>query len=608
MIHSKIFVSGNVACTDFLFVKEKKKVPELAPVTVIDKQNQVRKIVGGNQSKNILVWKGSNELQLYQKDPKTKNFKLANEEIKDIQSGYRTYLVLTKSGKVFSLAQHNLSTHHEIPLEDPVKSTWNELRPVPFFNDTKNNRKVQEIEMVGWSNYFLCVDGKLYGNGKNGGVLGDGTRNQSKNIPVLISENVTRLFGGTYSYCFFFTKTDNGLYAVGSNLFGNLSIGSTNDQISPVKVENWKADDILDIYCCDSHSVLITNEGKTYSCGSGSRNGIGQNKRRFTEIETLKNIKAIAVCGGTYTSMITTEDNELYGWNFETAFYPSREQGTGNITTIWKKPRKIKLPQPYENKKLFFNVSGGTKMFFIYPKYSNCILQDFENLLTSKKYCDTTIIVQNEKIPVHKLLVELRTGLKTNDIQKKIDEHGFTKKDMSEFLKWIYYSQISENETLQKIFNSLNINIPLCNGIENDLLKLFKDEDSMDFTLLVKEDYDDDNEKEAVDEDEDEEDYDEIPAHKLILLTRSGLFREMFDNLNENEQNLNKIKDYSGKSIDSLEILIKFFYTGKIELTADHDPELIVDELSDAVEYYQLNENSVLVYEINKIKQQFDLN
>ncbi|KAJ3425990.1 kelch-like protein [Anaeramoeba flamelloides] len=101
--------------------------------------------------------------------------------------------------------------------------------------------------------------------------------------------------------------------------------------------------------------------------------------------------------------------------------------------------------------------------------------------------------------------------------------------------------------------------------------------------------------------------YEEIPVHKFILLARSGLFMEMFDNVNEKD-NLNKVQDYSNKSIESLEILIKYFYTNSIEMTADQDPKLIVDELSDAVEYYQLNAQWNFESELLKIKKQFDLN
>ncbi|KAJ6250059.1 hypothetical protein M0813_16431 [Anaeramoeba flamelloides] len=73
----------------------------------------------------------------------------------------------------------------------------------------------------------------------------------------------------------------------------------------------------------------------------------------------------------------------------------------------------------------------------------------------------------------------------------------------------------------------------------------------------------------------------------------------MFENITEESKS---VKDYSGKSIESIEILIKYFYTEKIELTADHDPLLIIEELEDSIEYYQLNENSNILSQLNEIK------
>ncbi|KAJ3442143.1 speckle-type poz protein [Anaeramoeba flamelloides] len=116
----------------------------------------------------------------------------------------------------------------------------------------------------------------------------------------------------------------------------------------------------------------------------------------------------------------------------------------------------------------------------------------------------------------------------------------------------------------------------------------------------------DDQEDDNDDEDK-EGNYEEIPVHKFILLARSGLFRSMFDYVNEKE-NLNKAQDYTNKSIESLKILIKYFYTDSIELKTNQDPKFIVDELSDAVEYYQLNDQCNLESELLKIKKQFDLN
>ncbi|KAJ3436092.1 hypothetical protein M0812_18138 [Anaeramoeba flamelloides] len=461
---TQIFYSGSLNNSiKKLFNQNENKSPRWTPLSKIKNANKVRKIVSG-YNPNCLIWKGINNLEFYRTNNKPKSFTIENEEIKDIQSGYSTYLILTKSGKVFSLAPRNCS-YCEVPLSDPQSSTFEKIRPVPFFNKKENNRKVDTFAMVGWSNYFVCKDGKLFGNGYNAGRLGDGTSNKAKNLPVLIFENVTRVFGGVQGYCFFFTTKNNELYACGANQYGCLGTGNSPDQKSPVKVPNWKAEDILYIQTNDGYSILITKEGKTYGCGLAGYNGFTQNKSTFTEIEELKNKKVVEYFGGSRISLALTNENELFGWGFETNNHPTDQYGN------------IRIQTPH-------------------------------------------------------------------------------------------------------------------------LHDLFNDEDSKDFTLLIKND-DDDDDDEDEEEDEDEDEYEEIPVHKIILLTRSGLFREMFENITEESKS---VKDYSGKSIESIEILIKYFYTEKIELTADHDPLLVIEELEDSIEYYQLNENSNILIQLNEIK------
>ncbi|KAJ3425854.1 btb/poz domain-containing protein [Anaeramoeba flamelloides] len=207
------------------------------------------------------------------------------------------------------------------------------------------------------------------------------------------------------------------------------------------------------------------------------------------------------------------------------------------------------------------------------------------------------------QIPVHKALLECRTKLTIDQIQNKLfGEKSINKEQTLSFLKWIYYDEISDIGKLEQTFNLLQLTFPpsVDNTLEKDIAQLYKDDDSKDFKILVK--------IEDEENDEEEEDkYEEIPVHKFILLARSGLFRAMFDYVNEKE-NINKVQDYTNKSIESLEILIKYFYTNSIGLKTNQDPKLIVDELSDAVEYYKLNDQCNFEFELNNIKKQFELN
>ncbi|KAJ6230950.1 btk-binding protein-related [Anaeramoeba flamelloides] len=420
------------------------------------------------------------------------------------------------------------------------------------------------------SGYYLCNGDQLYASGSNlQGNLGIGKYRFGEPMPVYVQDKVTKIFSGNSSKSFFFTTNNPDLlYACGNNSFGQLGIGSTVEkQSTPTAVKNFKGSEILTVSSSLSHSVLITNEGQTYGCGEQRTNGIGVHKNIFTLISQLKEKKAVQLATEFIQgNLVLTDQNELYGWGFAKA-----NTQHINPTTI-----RTKTAINYQQK----------SSFLVFLK-----------------------IIWNQKTR-SKLPLEHRTKLTIDQIQNKLfGEKSINKEQTLSFLKWIYYDEISDIEKLEQTFDLLELTFPpsVENTLEKDIAQLYQDDDSKDFKILVKIE-DEENEEEEDNEDEDKEgNYEEIPVHKFILLARSGLFRAMFDYVNEKD-NTNKVQDYTHKSIKSLEILIKYFYTNSIELTANEDPELIVEELSDAVEYYQLNDQCNFENELLKIKKQFELN
>ncbi|KAJ6229306.1 regulator of chromosome condensation [Anaeramoeba flamelloides] len=635
--NSKIFVSGPHKKLSYLFDDQNKcKLPYWSCESIIKSPNKVKKIlIGGVDHSTFLVWKGENKFEINRFDSekkiiKKRKFDLKNQQIKDIQSGGSTFLILVQSGKVYSLADSQEAMHCEIPLSNPEKSTFEELRSIPFFNKEKNNLQVESIVMCRYSNYYLCKGGVLYGNGFNKGKLGDGTNNDHKNIPVFIFKGVKRVFGGIGASHIFLITTNNELYSCGCNKNGQLALGNKEEQNSPQKVPNWNGSEISEICCSSSHSIIITNEGKACSCGSGKYNGIGEEKTIFTEIPKLQNKQITKINAGLNMTLTLTNEVELFGWGFTKDNKPTdqyqvhiqkkrrggeeeeekEEKGEEEERAIWDKPRKINLPQIFQNN---FNIdlipleiSCGSESIFIYPKKQiNAILNDSKTLFDSKKYGNSKLTLSNgNEIPIHKLIVELRINLKLDEIQKIINTNNFLMQEIISFLKWVYFDELENEKATKSIFKSLNLSFPpkkIDYSIKNDLIKLFNNEDEKE---ILKRDEDEDEDE---DEDVDEVEYTKIGIHKLILLTRSGLFRDMFDNLNEKENNINQIKDYTGKSQESLEILLKYFYTDKIELIDGCDPQLVVQELEDSIEYYQLNENSNLLQELKRIKNIYNL-
>ncbi|KAJ6254982.1 btk-binding protein-related [Anaeramoeba flamelloides] len=574
---SSVYLYGKKGFS-FVIQEEKNNLPKWTESN-LKKTQTIKKLVCGGGF-HFLVWKKPNKLEFYEKGNKKRKYQLPkNETIKDIASSHHTYQILTESGKVWSLADKNHS--NEVPLLDADQSTFEKIRPVTFFEEKK--LFVNSLVMSSGSGYYLCNGGQLYASGSNARVsLGFGKCSGNQTMPVYVQDKVSKIFSGLSTLNFFFiTSKPDLLYACGRS-------------------------EILTVSSSLRHSILITNKGQTFGCGYWRFNGNGDKKNIFTLIPQLKEKKAVQLAIGRRRTLVLTDQNELYGWGFDKNLYPTDESNQNN-----QYPSKISLPSFFTNyldSKDMIQIASGSYSSFLYLDFKNILSKDLRILFETKKFCDCEIGTLGNQIPVHKKIIECRTKLTIDQIQNKLFvEKSINKEQTLNFLKWIYYDEISDLEKLEQTFNLLELTFPpsVDNTLEKDISQLYKDNDSKDFKILVKIDHEDEEDEEE--KEKEKVNYEEIPVHKFILYARSGLFREMFDNINEKD-NLNQVQDYTNKSIESLEILIKYFYTNSIELTADQDPELIVDELSDAVEYYQLNDQCNLENQLNIIKKQYDLN
>ncbi|KAJ3448368.1 ras related protein [Anaeramoeba flamelloides] len=209
-----------------------------------------------------------------------------------------------------------------------------------------------------------------------------------------------------------------------------------------------------------------------------------------------------------------------------------------------------------------------------YPKYSFfkqssryfkdyqilTIQKDFIDFYNKQEFCDFEI----KTIKCHKLIVEIRTKQTIEDIEEILTNE--TIENIKLFFKWVYGIKLKISES---------------NSIYNK---------TKDFTIKIKNEFSDESSNESSNE--------TIKVHKIILLIRSELFRNMFKSIEE--KNLKSIFDYSGKSYETLKCLINYFYTDQLIFTNNDDVTLICEELEDAIEYYQLNIKSNLKEFIQK--------
>ncbi|KAJ3428707.1 btk-binding protein-related [Anaeramoeba flamelloides] len=543
------------------------------------------KVVSGTEP-HMLVLTENNTLELYHSKKGKKIFNIENERIMDIISGAHTYLILTSTGKVFSLANGSkYPNHKKVPTKDWTKNTMDKIEPVPYF--TKKNLFVKQIAMGYCTNYYLCSNGELYGSGfGSNGRLGLDLLSGSPQLPVLIEKNVESVYSGAHGLTFFYVTSANELFGSGKHTNGILGINVDVIRNIPSKMRaiGFEPREITNLKTGQNHSVLITNKGKIFSCGDRVSNGHGTTNTVFTELAEFKNKFVVEMASGEYQTLALTKDGEFYAWGFKVP--PTNESNS------WERPTKIKLPNLTSTSPTNIKFWCGSTVNFVFNCNVSALYQDFRIFFNSKKFTDLVLGSSSNETKCHRCLVKLRTNkteiekIKELFIQKNEEE-------INNFLGWVYCDQVSNNQSLRKIFKSLNLSYPPENNLKQDLLKLYKDEDSKDFSILVQD--------EDEDEDENEDNFEELPVHKFILLVRSGLFREMFGNI---DQNSKSVKDFSGKTLESIEILIKYFYTEKIEFTADDDPEFIAEELADAIEYYQLNKNSNLKEELLKTELQ----
>ncbi|KAJ3439087.1 ankyrin repeat-containing protein [Anaeramoeba flamelloides] len=209
------------------------------------------------------------------------------------------------------------------------------------------------------------------------------------------------------------------------------------------------------------------------------------------------------------------------------------------------------------------------------------IMEDMLQLFEKQEGTDFEIQCSDNPIKVHKIILQFRIGSNLEDF---VEMAKYKKeKEIKMVIKWIYSGMIENKEKISKLCEEIGIKNFLKKsskkGLLKDLKKLYNDEQSKDFRIIIK--------------------GKEIPVHKCILQARSNLFR----NILNNEKGIEKCKDYSEKGFETVRIIMKYFYTDKIK--NDEVNPKIIEELSSAIEHYQLNNNSSLKYILEKLVENY---
>ncbi|KAJ6251753.1 btk-binding protein-related [Anaeramoeba flamelloides] len=455
--------------------------------------------------------------------------------------------------------------------------------PIPFFEELKNKEDV-EVEMIYvscYNSYYYLSDGRLFASGYNpSGQLGTVEVGVSQFTPKLIGEKVSRVWTDNLSYFIWFETSDGTI--TGSGPFENSSYRTTFQQL---KIEK---EDLFDIACSFNHSLIVTQPQTQDRKDKVAYNAYAVRKvMAQTPIKWLFDHPIAEISGGNQHSIVRLEDDSLF-W----------VKNSGTYVKIQFEPVRLDV-----GKKLSITSGWGSSTVYIGNEgdenQKRRKATDFMKLYEEKKFVDFEIY---QGINVHRVWIEWRLKTDSKKIQQIIST--WEEEKIQSLISWAYSGIYRHRKAAQAFGEAIQRNELPATTVSQDLERLYKMEETKDFHLLIPEEADEEGEEEEEEEEKEEEELVEIPVHKFILIGRCGLFREMFENVTEQK---NSVKDYSGKTVESIEIFIKFLYTNKIELTADDDPQLVVEELENAAEYYQLDTPRLLSLELNKIIKQFNL-
>ena len=164
---------------------------------------------------------------------------------------------------------------------------------------------ITSIAAGNYHSLILKSDGRLFGCGSNGiGQLGLGyTADQSS--PILIMSGVQSIAAGTnYSLIL---KTGGILYACGYNGSGQLGDGTTTERHSPVQIMTG-----VQSFAAGGHSLILKTDGTLFACGGNFFGQFGDGSTNSDSVpkQIMTGVKSVSA--SIYHSLILKTDGTLF--------------------------------------------------------------------------------------------------------------------------------------------------------------------------------------------------------------------------------------------------------------------------------------------------------
>ncbi|XP_052894618.1 probable E3 ubiquitin-protein ligase HERC4 [Anopheles moucheti] len=252
------------------------------------------------------------------KRPRMSRFKLLtsleNYIIMNISCGTAHSLALTNWGQVFSWGSNAVG---QLGLD-----AENGRQQTPRMIKAIGAKHIVQIASGQYHCLALTNNGELYGWGSNSyGQLGIGTTNEKVPTPTLIKSlaGVPIAFiacGGNHS---FVVSKSGAIFGWGKNTFGQLGLNDLNSRCYPTQLRTLRSLGVRYISCGDDFSVFLTNEGGVFTCGAGTFGQLGHGScsneilpRKVFELMGSK-ITQIA-CGRRHTLAFVPSRGKIYGF------------------------------------------------------------------------------------------------------------------------------------------------------------------------------------------------------------------------------------------------------------------------------------------------------
>ena len=171
---------------------------------------------------------------------------------------------------------------------------------------TTDEVEIKQLATASGSLYILRSDGTLWSVGSNQyGQLGIGNTDNKNTFQQIKLFNVRKIYSSIY--CPFAITENNEIYTWGYNEYGQLGLSDTENKLVPTKLE---VVDVKEIYPYWQHTILMKNDGTIWGTGLNVNGQLGlgnyKNRTEFTKID-IDNVKDVKL-GNEHTIILKNDE------------------------------------------------------------------------------------------------------------------------------------------------------------------------------------------------------------------------------------------------------------------------------------------------------------